>query len=261
MKYSLSSRQTSEYLAKADEIKVQYRDRNIIPELIDKYPTATINLVRYYHDCIDTIDWNQINTYHVLAQGRFIFGLSVLDEIKEAKTHNYKFYYLSPVYSFQQLQEQKRLGVCFVQLGAPLFFQMDKVKRFNIPVRAVANVAHSTSEIGGPDGVTGTWIRPEDIQTYEPYIDTIEFFGDITQEQALYRLYAEQHAWSGELGLIIQDLNYLCTNRMVPPTLAEARLNCGQRCQENGICHLCYRTFDLANPTLLRPVRDSQNLT
>lgn len=261
MKFSMSSRQSDEYLIKADEIKVQYRDRNIIPDLIEKYPKAIINLKRLLSDMGEPIDWTQINMYHILAQGRFIFGLSSLEELKEAREKNYTVYYTAPAYTFQQLQEYKNFGVCCVQLGAPLFFQMDKVKNFGIPVRHIANIAYSSSEFEHDNGVTGTWIRPEDVATYEPYIDILEFYGNKTQEQTLYRLYAEQHAWSGELGLVVPDLNYICTNRMVPPTLAETRLNCGQRCMENGICHLCYRTFDLANPTLLRPIRDSQNFT
>jgi hypothetical protein len=37
----MSSRQSPEYLQKADEIKVQWRDRRIIPDLSEKYPNAT----------------------------------------------------------------------------------------------------------------------------------------------------------------------------------------------------------------------------
>ena len=50
MKYSLSSRQSPEYLKKANEIKVQWRDRRIIPDLLENYPTATVNLNRFYMD-------------------------------------------------------------------------------------------------------------------------------------------------------------------------------------------------------------------
>lgn len=257
MKYSLSSRQSPEYLAKADEIKVQYRDRNIIPDLFEKYPKATVNLTRYYMDCDENIDWKQINIFHVLGQGRFIIGLSLPDEMAEARSRGYKFYYLSPARTFQELNDHIRAGVCYVRLGAPLFFQMDKVKKFNIPVRATANAANNDTLFERPNGATGVWIRPEDVGIYEPYIDVLEFVGNKTQEQALYRIYAEQHAWSGELGLIIKDLNYPCTNRMVPPTLAETRLNCGQKCQENDKCHLCFRTFDLANPELIHNYLDA----
>lgn len=252
MKFSLSSHQTSEYLKKADEIKVQYRDRRSIPDLIEKYPTATINLTRYYIDSTEDIDWNEINMYNGLSQGHFIFGLTLYDEMNMARAKNITYYHLAPVRTFAELNDLKRAGVCRVSVTAPLFFQLKKVKSFGIPVYATANVSQGDSLFSRPDGVTGCWIRPEDVETYEPYIDILDFSGDKTQEQALYRIYAEKKEWPGELGLLVQDLNYQCTNRMVPPTLAERRIECGQKCQENGNCRLCYRTFDLANPELLK---------
>ena len=89
-------------------------------------------------------------------------------------------------------------------------------------------------------------------QKLKPYIELIEFVGSQSQEQALYRIYAEQHAWSGQLSMLVPDLNYPCTNRMLPDSLAEARLNCGHRCQEGGSCRICYRLFDLADPEKIR---------
>ena len=44
MKYCLNSRQNKEYLDKADEIKVEYRDRDFIFELCEKYPDKTLIL-------------------------------------------------------------------------------------------------------------------------------------------------------------------------------------------------------------------------
>lgn len=253
MKFSISSRQSPEYLRKADEIKVQWRDRHIIPNLFEKYPNATVNLCRHFQESEEDINWKDINIYHILGQGRFVLGLTLISEMIEARTRNYKFHYLYTVRTFQELNELKNFGVCRVRLGAPLFFQMDKVRRvYEGPIYAIANMASNDSVFERAENVTGLWIRPEDIPTYEPYIELLEFIGDQKQEQALYRIYAEQHKWSGELGMLIQDLNYPCTNRLVPPTLAETRLNCGQRCQEGGSCRICYRTFDLANPEKIR---------
>ena len=258
MKFSVSSRQTSEYLQKADEIKVQWRDRNIIPDLFDKYPNATINLVRHFQDSDEEIDWKQIGTFNILSQGKLILGLSKPDEIAIAKEKGYAFHYLAALRTFQELRDVLATGVCRVRLGAPLFFQLDKVKTIcNVPIAAIANMASNDSLFERKDGVTGIWIRPEDVPTYEPYIEILEFIGNQKQEQALYRIYAEQHAWSGELGMLIQDLNYPCTNRMIPSDLAEARLNCRQRCQEFGNCHLCYRYMDLANPEKIRNYLDA----
>ena len=258
MKYCLSSRQSHEYLCIADEIKVEWRDRDSIFDLIEKYPNATINLRRYYSDIDSPIDWTQINQFKILAQGRFVLGLSSVEEMNIAHDREVPFYYLAAIRTFQELRDVIAVGVCRVRLGAPLFFQMDKVKRIcSLPIYAIANMASNDSVFERPNGVLGTWIRPEDVDLYQDgYISIIEFIGNHEQEQACYRIY-HQRKWPGELGLVVQDLNYPCVNRMVPPELAQARLNCGQRCLENGSCHLCYRLFDLANPEKLQRYLDS----
>lgn len=61
----------------------------------------------------------------------------------------------------------------------------------------------------------------------------------------------EQKEWSGDLNMIITNLNYAGVNRMIPKDFTTARLSCGQRCQSGGHCRLCYRYLELANPTLL----------
>lgn len=252
MKYSMSSRQQSEYLQKCDEIKVMWNDRNIIFDLIDKYPGKTINLCRYLIHSQDDIDWSEINKYKMLARDNFIFGLSYVDEMEECKQNGIDFYYLEPVRTFRELHGLKAFGVKCVFIDAPLFFQMDKVREFGIPIRVTANLSVREA-FPYADGVPGPWIRPEDVDQYEPYVDIIEFSRvNLDQERALFRIYAEQKNWPGDVGLIIQDINYLGVNRMLPPDMTTRRLNCGQRCMENGRCRLCWRMMDLANPDLLR---------
>lgn len=253
MKYSVSSRQQPEYLQKCDEIKVMWNDRNIIFDLTEKYPGKTINLCRYLiHSNEDDIDWSEIKKFKTLARDNFVFGLTYIDEIIECKAHDIEFYYLEPIRSFRELQGLKLFGAKWAFIDAPLFFQMDKVRAVGLPVRVTANISIREA-FPYVDGVPGPWIRPEDVEAYEPYVDTIEFSRvNLDQERALFRIYAEQKKWPGELGLIVQDINYLGTNRMIPPDLVEKRLNCGQKCMENGNCRLCWRILDLANPDLLK---------
>lgn len=253
MKYSVSSRQQPEYLQKCDEIKVMWNDRNIIFDLTEKYPGKTINLCRYLiHSNEDDIDWSEIKKFKTLARDNFVFGLTYIDEMIACKTHDIAFYYLEPIRSFRELQGLKLFGAKWAFIDAPLFFQMDKVRAVGLPVRVTANISIREA-FPYVDGVPGPWIRPEDVEAYEPYVDTIEFSRvNLDQERALFRIYAEQKKWPGELGLIVQDINYLGTNRMIPPDLVEKRLNCGQKCMENGNCRLCWRVLDLANPDLLR---------
>ena len=64
MKYCLNSRQNKEYLDKADEIKVEYRDRDFIFELCEKYPEKTIILIHSVYDT-DPLEWKTIKKFFV----------------------------------------------------------------------------------------------------------------------------------------------------------------------------------------------------
>lgn len=259
MKYSLSSRQPAEYLKKADEITVEYRDHKIIPDLAEKYPNARINLRLPYSQDVE-IDWKEINTNYILCHKNMIIG--VVNDASRRAAHEIgaDTYHRAPIHTFQELQDMRTAGMAEVILGAPLFFQLDKIQRYfpTLKIRAVANVSLLEGSMTYNNGVCGTWIRPEDVPLYEKYgVDVIEFFGELTPCQALYRIYAEQKKWPGDINMIIQDLDHPAVNRMIPPTLAEARISCGQKCMENGICHLCQRTLDLANPDMWKNYLDA----
>jgi hypothetical protein len=245
LKYCLKNRQTKEYLQKADEIKAEYRDYKSFPDTLEDYPNATL-ICQIYVDTAD-IDWEALRRTNILAQGRFICCVATYEQMLKCKELDIKFYYGYPITTFQELRTLKQLGACYVRLGAPLFFQMDKVKEIGVPVRLVPNVAH-LAHLPMADGVTGTWVRPEDVVQYEPYCEAIEFEDcDREKEQALFRIYAEDRKWPGSMDLIITNLNYKAANRFVHPDAAAKRLTCGQRCMENGICHLCYRWLQLAD--------------
>ena len=171
-----------------------------------------------------------------------------------------QFYHQAPLHTFQELRDLQAAGVSEVILGAPLFFQLDSVQK-NFPtlqIRAIANIALPEGSMAYHNGVCGTWIRPEDIELYNCYISTIEFRGVTqSQEQALFRIYAQQKKWAGQLNDLILDMDHPATNRLIPSSLAEVRINCKQRCMENNNCHLCQRTLDMANPLIFQQILES----
>ena len=254
MKFSLSSHQTAEYLKKADEIRVLYKDHNIIPDLLEKYPTATINLVKFDSE---PVDWQKIQLYWGLSQGRFMLGLINAQDIGEALNRKIPVYHRVPAHSFFELRDMEQAGMCAAYIGAPIFFQTDKMNNFTIPIHHIANLATPEGSLSKQDGVCGTWIRPEDVRVYEPYIDTLEFSGNIQQEQALVRIYAEQHKWGGSLHDVIFDLEHNALSRMLPPHLIEMRMQCGQKCMAMPQkCQLCRRYFDLASREKMLKIQD-----
>lgn len=249
MKFALKARQTKNYLEKADEILVDFRDRKVIPDYAEQYPGKTIILIQYANDELDMED---IKTWKILCRDNFMVCLSNLIYVPELKRLDVRWYWGFPISTYFELRAIKDMGACYIKLAAPLFFDLPTVKKFNIPIRAIPNVAYDDG-LDRIDGVCGTWIRPEDLDAYAAYIDAVEFADcDQKKEQALYRIYAEDKSWPTDLGLLITNLNHMGTNRMVNPEASLNRISCQQFCQRDGVCHICYRMLDIANPDLVR---------
>lgn len=234
---------------------MRYGDYKSIPDLIEKYPEVPIIVeIRYYYN---DIDWEQLSLFNKMSQNNIICSVSSYEQGEICKDLGLKFYCGFPIATYWDLHSWLDLGVCYVKLDAPLFFDLPTVvtQIGEAKVRAVANVAYDSS-LPHKDGVCGTWIRPEDISTYEPYIETIEFEDcDNRKEQALYRVYAEKKEWPGELGQLITNFDFDGVNRMISPSLGEKRIKCRQRCTY-GKCQACYIALRLANPILLKSYKE-----
>ena len=255
MKYCLHSRLSNEYLLKANEIKVQYRDKNTVFDLIDKYPKAMIILEESLAG--EGFNWAELIKYNKMAPGRFMLCLADIGTAEQAKKAEIPFYMGYPAKSFYEMEGLKNLGVSYIRIDAPIFFSMNKVKGFNIPIRVAVNLAYSDM-LPREDGICGLWVRPEDAWMYEEYVDVFEFTQcEISKEEALYRIYAEQKEWPGELQLIVTNLDYPGLNRMILPEVTDRRLNCGQRCIQGAACRLCYRALDLADRDKVRAYVDA----
>lgn len=245
MKFCLSSRVNPNLLAKADEIKFDFRDRKAIPDFYEKYPQADIILYCPY----DTIlDWDNLKELNILSRGKLILAVSHIADMIRAKELGFRTFYGFPVQSLYELRSLALWEPEYVKIGIPLFFEMDNVKSFNVPVRAVPNVAYNDG-MTRSDGVCGQWIRPEDLESmYGEYIAAVEFEGvDADKEAVLYKVYAVDKKWDHGLDLIIINLNYVCQNRMILSEQIQKRLNCGHRCMM-GKCNICYRVFNMADP-------------
>lgn len=256
MKYSLHLRTASpKYLHKADEIMVEYRDRKAIPDYAKKYPNACIAL-----EVTPDTPWeiSEIKDYFILAKQNFVLCLpDIRDErIPQLKELGIPFFWGYTVTTFWELHALVAAGVSQVRIGAPLFFQADKLELFDVTKRVCANVAHE-GYLPFVDGVTGSWIRPEDVDFYDDVFDIIEF-ADCKEhkEEALYRIYAEQKNWPGRVDMIITNIETDAYNRMIPEQFAGVRRNCGQRCMAGGACRVCHRLLHLANPDLIKQYKE-----
>ena len=175
-----------------------------------------------------------------LAKDRLIlsfFDFSIAPKILDMKI---PFYYGVALENLSQLRALKDFGVCYALLDGVLMHQLHEAKIVGVPIRAIPNIAFLDG-IPRENGINGNWIRPEDIDEYSLYIDTIEF-GTQPQrrEQTLFKLYAKDKEWNGPLQRIVPDLySEVYSNRFRQEYILR-RMNCGMKCTFQNNCSLCY---------------------
>jgi hypothetical protein len=257
MKVCLNAWQDKEYLEKADELKVPWDKREIIPEIFEQYPNKIV-VLEYLGTDLTEEEYNELNMYKGLGRGNFKMCVASITLLRDRAIPFYLGYPISDLYTIMGLMN---IGVTDIKIEGPLVFNLASVKNLikdtDINIRIVPNVAY-TNGLPYKDGVLGSWIRPEDLSNYEELIDVIEFENIPTKakEQALYRLYMEDKEWDGNLSDLITNLNYPGLNRMIPTTMSCLRKNCKQACLSGSNCKICYRMLYLANPDLYKNIKE-----
>ena len=131
-----------------------------------------------------------------MSKGNFAICLYDDAKAKIARANKIKFYFGFIVTTWYDLNNHVRLGASYVRLGSPLIHMLDKVNETypDLEIRAVPNTA-ITGHLPKADGVTGDWIRPEDVEYYSNYIYIMEFEHckfNPNKEQVLYNIYSKK---------------------------------------------------------------------
>lgn len=252
MNYCLSSQVNKEYWKLAQEIKLKYHELKKLLDIYEVNPNLIFIIRITSKDNLDKINWEELQSYNKMTQNKIIIETDSFKIMDACKLFNLNFFYAIPVNTLYDLKALVDYGCTDVRIDAPLTHMLDKLKAYPITIRMTPNVAYY-KYIPRADGVIGSWVRPEDVKLYEPYVDVFEFEDcDKDKEQSLYNTYAIHKKWPMSLNNLISNLDYQGTNHLIPSDLAQARLMCGQKCLEGHPCHLCYNFLDLANPELIR---------
>ena len=239
-------------MKKADEIFVDWRDNEAIIDLMEINPEASY--VLWIQDNITEEEWDKVYQYYIMTQKRFKVCLGNMI-IEPCRKRGIPFYFEYPIqYGYEAEALIHGVGVCAIRIAGELAHNLDFVNTFPVEVRVCPYKAYAPWNY---KPIIGGWFRPEDLEKIEA-IDVCEIINiDNRKGQALYRIYAENHEWPGELYMLVDDIqDKTIYNRMIPPEFQERRSNCRMRCQSGGHCHYCETLTYLANPNLLRPVKE-----
>lgn len=242
MKYMMSCRQSLVDLEKADEIRIDYKDKNRIYDLIKEDQVINKNIYIYVQRNQE-VDWNFLSSF----KETFNITLAVeeIQTLAAGLSHGFRAFWSFPIYTYGELRWLISIGVSEVLLGAPLYFDLPQVKQVcgdNVEIRLIANDC-ANGDIFFEHPECGTYIRPEDVEAYSQYVSHLEFkTNTLTVEKALIGIY-KSGKWPGNLNLIINNLNYNIDNRSFNVDFANRRIKCRQRCLRDDSCHLCSSLF------------------
>lgn len=226
---------------------MRYEDQERIIDYIEEFPDK--DFILHIPKEANDLNWKLYKTYAEKAS--FTLCIDNLNLANECYMQGIDFYWAYPVFTYYELRSLLTLKPRYITLGAPLSFDLDKVKQICGPIgpsiRLCPNLAYD-AYIPRPNGIYGTWIRPEDTKYYEEYISVFDFEAeDLKREATLLRIYKKEKTWPGNLNLLITNLGVNIDNRSIDEELGQRRMNCGQRCMNGSSCRLCETCFKLGN--------------
>ena len=258
MKYCVPYAKHFNYLAEVDELIFQYgfaANEDLIHNLAvqeDKFKSKRI-IIEVLNNTY-FIDKNTLKGIIELKNRDFNIALKFLkyeeefeDLFNTIKENKIDFFFGTWVRDWDTLRGLIDLGVSDIYIVENLGFELDLIGRLavesGISIRVFANVCQTSWKKSDP--IKSFFIRPEDVSLYDLYIDVIEFYGKETNIQnVMFRGYAKEKKWFGNLKEIIIGLDKDIDSRSLPPMFAARRVNCGKRCIKDGKCNICDRIIE-----------------
>lgn len=253
MKYSFKyDPHDSLIAAAADELEIKYNRKDAtLLEFLEKYKEKRINIYINYEDILekDLLLFKELkDKYNIVIETDL--DLAIAQRLKDAEI---PFFFSEYIVGWDELNGILDLGVTDVYIVEELCFELDKVAEIvhqkGARVRVFPNVAQSSWK--GTAALKKFFIRPEDVDAYEPYIDTFEFWDGNHEHKknmdiVLHKVYAIDKKWFGKLNEIIYGLDCDIDSRFTIPRFAEMRIKCNKRCIKGGSCNICDNIYDLS---------------
>ena len=198
MKYCLKWTNICKHLRDADEISIQYIEDRGLVDFLQKYSDKRV-ILSIQSDNFDEGEIKKLIAIHKQYPNyRFAIAFDKYNQklMSLFQQNNIDFYLAEPCQDWETFwQLAVNIGVSDINLSGALAFELPKVKRclekmkLNTQIRVTPNIIQS--QTGYLHELQHFFIRPEDIDLYEPYVDIIEFEG-LEHQDTFYDIYAKE---------------------------------------------------------------------
>lgn len=234
MLYSLHF--NSQYKDEAEEIKIDYNGLSKQFDYIKEHPNKRYNIQLNTPEIpegfVDLLVFT-INTaisYTICTPHIYV--------LKELLKKGYNTYFKYPVSDWETFNLLKDMGVSDIIIDGALCFEMSEINGAAIGLILRTSPTGFRNNLRNDDkSYPNSWyIRPEDIEQYNAYIDYVEFND---KEDTLFRIY-KRKSFPHSIDTLFPQIKSKVENGLIPSTFVKHRLNCGQACLKPfHRCHLC----------------------
>lgn len=248
MKYCFTYQKHNLKLMKqADEILINYQPQDTtFEDFLELYKEKRIIVnISPYHLTQEEIE--KLNAFYI-KYNNFVLRLEKYEKEK-IDLLKMPFFLTTLVDDWDTFHWLLSIGVSDIYIVNILGFYIKECSKLahekNIKIRVFPNIAQHHCHFK-TSSITDFFIRPDDLDLYEPYIDIFEFTCyNKEQEEALWKIYKDK-TWFGKLNEIIIGLDSEIDNRAVLEIFGEKRLDCKKQCFYLENCSLCKIIEDLS---------------
>ena len=167
---------------------------------------------------------------------------------EELKLNEIPYFFLTRVNSLDKFRGFLKLGVSDIYIVEELGFFLNSVGQLahasGVSIRVFANICQSSWYQNPP--LKSFFVRPEGVPIISPYVDVIEFFGDNNVQEVMYKVYALDKKWFGDLREIIIGLDIPLDSRSLDRSFDYKRMMCRKKCYIEDKCKICDRHSQLS---------------
>lgn len=156
---------------------------------------------------------------------------NTFSQVDILKEKGYNFYLDLVVTDWEKFHTLVNYGVSDIFIDGPLGFDIKHLAKKNVIIRTNPCFSYNTLN---PHTETFFFIRPEDINLYENYIDIFEF-----NDTNILDIYLKQD-YLFNIQDIVSQFPQPFNNKLFPNTWGKIRMGCGMTCmRELESCHFC----------------------
>ena len=262
MKYCVPYRSSFRFMRYVDEIILDYSE---YPDIVDF--VASSNFSQEQMLIID-IRRSTASLEDILPMLHKLWDIHPLFKVKcfssqhEAMWDSGLCYFFSEYcYTKDEVYSFIERGVTDIYIVADLAFNLKEIAESplldNIVIRVIPNIAQYTEKCKEVPDILRFFVRPEDTDVYDKYVDVFEILAPGDKLSVLFEIYKNKR-WLGNLGDIISGIDEEIPNNGIVAKFGEQRVNCGHKCMLNncGVCNLTKEASKLLEKVSLGIVRE-----